>query len=133
MTLVDWDDTYSVGDTEIDNDHKRIIALLNDLYQAYELGHANPILTGLFDQVEQATIQHFKREESLLERRGYQSVDAQRAEHRLLKGSLSQLRHRFDSELPSERVSSEIRDFLLTWFMGHILEEDMRFKDFLSE
>ena len=132
MTLVDWDDTYSVGSEEIDNDHKKIIALLNELYEGYELGLSNPVLMNLFEQVEMVTTQHFKHEEGLLENKGYPLVDAQRAEHRLLRGSLAQLRCRFDSELPTERVSSEIREFLLTWFMGHILEEDMQFKEFLS-
>jgi len=128
MTLVDWDESYSVGNGEIDDDHRRIITLLNEIHQAYETGQPAAEIAGLFDRLIEATVAHCRREESILTARDYVWLDAQRADHRLLIESLGTMRRSVEKPGTGERAAAEVGDFLLNWFMSHILEEDMQFR-----
>ena len=38
MVLFEWDDTYSVNVGEIDEQHQKLVGMLNDLHEAMEQG-----------------------------------------------------------------------------------------------
>ncbi len=127
MTVVDWDDSFSVGNAEIDADHQRIIALLNELHDACAAAAPQAIVLRLFATLDDAIGAHFRREEEILAENGYAEVEAQRVEHRLLRDSFATLRqHLPASDRPA--AAERVRDFLLGWFMSHVLDEDMQFR-----
>ncbi|EKV30465.1 hemerythrin-like protein [Caenispirillum salinarum AK4] len=70
---------------------------------------------------------HFQREERLLEEMAYPALDKQREEHAALRARVQDFRARHLAE-PNPVLTVEIEDFLKTWMMSHILEEDMRYK-----
>lgn len=118
----EWQDFYTVGVASIDDEHKRLFSLANDLSRssaAEGTGARRELWAALLEHVRS----HFKNEESLLESRGYPRLKAQQADHRFLL-----------SELEDVVRTGESGDALLKdWLIRHTLIEDRLFKDFFAE
>ena len=80
----------------------------------------------VIDELIQYTVQHFAREEELLERLGYADLENHMGSHLALTRRVLALRERFVNGL-SGRLSSDILDFLSNWLTNHILKDDMRY------
>jgi len=125
----EWQDLYSVGVAEIDDQHKALFGLIKALCErtddvgdtgAYRAG-----LAGLLARVQS----HFTDEESFLERRGYPRLAAQHEEHRKL---LAQLEERIDEGGTTLAHRHSAESFFKDWLIAHTLLEDMQFKDFMT-
>lgn len=66
MPFAVWNDRISVGVETIDADHKKLIAMVNDLYDAILAGCGRKKLDSLLDHLIDYTRYHFAREEKLL-------------------------------------------------------------------
>ena len=116
----EWQDFYAVGLSEIDDDHRKIFALANDL-SAHPAEGAAARRTQWAALLELVTA-HFKKEESLLESRAYPRLTAQREDHQALL-----------SELVEAVKTGESGDAMLKdWLIRHTLIEDRLYKDFLA-
>ena len=71
MPLVNWTDKLSLGITEIDNQHKKWIAIINDLNDAMRAGKSTEVLGEVFKRLIDYTEYHFKAEETYFEKFGY--------------------------------------------------------------
>ena len=118
-----WTEEMSVGHAGIDNDHRMLIDLINQLAAA-ERGNDRASAEFVIDELIQYTMLHFAREEEVLERLGYPDLARHMASHFALARQVMALRERFANGL-SGRLSSEILDFLSGWLSNHILREDM--------
>lgn len=121
-----WNDGYSVGVREMDEQHKRLlgyIAALGELLvtRDYELMHE------LLAKITDYGRRHFTAEERLLERHGY-PLAAHRAAHESYLEWMAETNVRAMTEVPV----AEIHAYLRQWWTTHILGEDMGYKDFLN-
>lgn len=128
MPLIDWQAAFSVGHDDLDQDHQNLVELINSLHEAWEAGEDLTILHGIFGELLMYTDYHFQREERMLEEAGYPRLAEQKAEHAALKQSVEEFRARHLADSTSPVLTMEIEDFLKTWMMEHILEEDMRYR-----
>lgn len=128
MPLIDWQPSFSVGHPELDQDHQNLVELINTLHEAWEAGEDLTVLAGIFGELQMYTDYHFRREESLLEACDYAHLDEQRRAHAALRQSVEDFRARHLADRSSPVLTIEIEDFLKTWMMHHILEEDMRYR-----
>src|SRR3954454_24897992 len=71
MTLMAWTDKLSVGIAVIDDDHKKLVGMVNELYDAMRAGHGKDKLGGIPDRLVQYTKFHFAREEKLFAQTAY--------------------------------------------------------------
>ncbi|MEI6558307.1 MAG: bacteriohemerythrin [Rhodospirillaceae bacterium] len=124
-SLICWSDEMSVGDADIDNDHQMLIDLINQLATA-DACNDRASAEFVIDELIQYTMQHFAREEDLLERLGYPDLAAHMGCHISLSRQVLALRERFFNGF-SGRLSGDILDFLSTWLSNHILREDLRY------
>ncbi|HKJ28674.1 MAG TPA: hemerythrin domain-containing protein, partial [Desulfuromonadales bacterium] len=58
-----WDDNYRTGIDEIDLDHKGLVNLINDLYEAMQDGSGGALLLPIFSALKRYTEDHFVKEE----------------------------------------------------------------------
>src|SRR5210317_2578607 len=61
-----WDDNYRTGIDEIDRDHKGLVDLINDLYEAMQDGSGGALLLPIFSALKHYTETHFAKEERLM-------------------------------------------------------------------
>jgi hemerythrin-like metal-binding protein len=76
MATMEWKDSYSVGETKMDDQHKGLIVLINQLGGEDEIG-----VREVLEKLQEYVDVHFRDEEALLEKIGYPDLDKQKVEH----------------------------------------------------
>ncbi|MDX8400078.1 MAG: bacteriohemerythrin [Gallionellaceae bacterium] len=122
-----WNDNFETGVTLIDDQHKRLVHLLNILgahliYQA-EL----PELNNVFNELAEYASYHFQTEEDIWHQ--YLPGDIWETAHSQIHDSFitEVLRLRKEEATkPLHKVVEDILSFLTHWLAFHILESDMR-------
>ena len=79
--LIVWDKYYSVGIEIIDNQHKKLIDMINDLYASFITGEAQEKAPGIVDQMLNYTDYHFKTEEKFFDEHNYPETDKHKEIH----------------------------------------------------
>lgn len=128
--LISWTNDLSVGVAKIDEQHKALVSLINELNSAMRQRRSEEVLAGVLDRLKQYTVKHFATEEEFFDRYGYAEAPAHKKAHRdLVEKVLA-----FEQELKSGRakVTMEIMRFLKEWLVGHIMGTDKRYGPFLN-
>lgn len=126
-----WNEAYRVGAPIIDNDHRRLIGILNDLSRAVDLGKGEMVLGAILARLQKYTEFHFRNEELWMAEIGYPALEEHRALHGDLKKSVLDYRARFES---GERLALvEMLNFLSDWLVNHIQGEDLKISRWLAE
>jgi hemerythrin len=118
-----WDKTLSVDVPEIDEDHRRLVDLFNMLNHSVMEGDAPNYIEAVMEELISCTAWHFKHEERLMLKYGYEGLLEHKSEHEELIASATALQQKLRQE--SKPVLSEDIQFLEHWLTGHILGPDM--------
>ncbi len=118
-----WDDRYETGITAIDQDHKGLVNLINDLYEAMQDGSGGALLLPIFSALKHYTENHFTREESYMVECGVPDQANHVSEHRQMVAKLAELekRHRHGEAA----ISLQTLTFLRDWLKNHICAVDL--------
>ncbi len=126
-----WNDSLSVGISEFDEHHKRLLGMVHRLADPSEVqvdaGTVSEILTEMRDY---AAV-HFKAEEELMEEHGYPDLEDHHQEHVTFIRKLDELSAGAASS--PMWADSDLLEFLLTWWSEHILKVDMKYRGFFVE
>ena len=131
MKDIVWDKILSVGDDEIDRDHRILVNLFNMLNHAVTEGDGPDYLAAVLEELVNCTVWHFSHEERLMLRYGYEGYAEHREEHQELINSVKELQqkiHQAGNIVPEEDLV-----FLERWLTGHILSTDMKLGSYLAE
>ena len=130
--LIEWnDDKFSVKIKTIDNQHKRLVDLINELYEAMTKGEAHSKLSSILEELIQYTASHFKTEDLFFEKFGYQDSPEHILEHKAFVTKV--LTFQKDFEAGNVTISKDILLFLKKWLTEHIGESDMKYAQFLIQ
>lgn len=125
MAFVDWKPQYSVGHPEIDEQHKRLVGLINQLHEAMKAGGRPEDLMRIMNELVNYTRYHFAHEEKLMQQAGYSDLAAHQRVHRSMVEQVEKLRQ----EAGANRAGFSIKlmGFLKNWLTDHILGSDMKY------
>lgn len=125
-----WDAKYSVGITRLDDQHRRLLQMLNNLQQAMLGGKSREVISRIVEELVQYTKTHFTSEEAYFQMYGYPEAEAHKREHQ----EFIQKVHHFQSELAKGKasLSIEVLQFLSDWTKTHILGSDKKYGPFLQ-
>ena len=126
-----WDRSLSVDVPEIDEDHRRLVDLFNLLNHAVAEGDAQDYIEAVMEELLSCTAWHFKHEERLMLKYGYEGLLEHKSEHDELIASATALQQKLLHE--SKPVLSDDIEFLEHWLTGHILGLDMDLGAYLCE
>lgn len=131
MPFIAWTNQTSVDVKLLDNDHKKLAILINDLYDGLMDGRARESLEGIFEELLAYTRIHFVHEEELLAEAGYSGAEAHKKEHDHEFGQILDLQERFRSA--TEQASYlEVMHQLKDWLFVHIRRSDKEFVPYLK-
>ncbi len=107
-----------LGIEEIDRQHRRLISLMDQLYDAASdeivAGAAREIANDLFNYFDE----HFTSEEALMESAGYPGIEAHKREHDSIIQKISSIFH-------DEKFSPmDLHWLLYQWLVQHVLTSD---------
>lgn len=123
--LISWTPEMSVGVAQLDDDHRIIVALINQLAAAHDLNDAE-IIESVLDRLTLYVDEHFRREEEYMESVGFPGLPAHRHLHHALTEKVEQIRLDFFLG-NNDAVGEKTLEFLKEWLSQHILVEDMQF------
>lgn len=129
-TVFQWKEAYSVKVAALDNQHKKLFELVNELHQAMGEGHGNDVAGGILTRLIDYTVQHFTAEEKLMERHKYPALMSHRAEHKTLTDKANAFKKEFDAG--TSNVTPQLMTFLQQWLRNHIQSVDQRYSDYLN-
>lgn len=126
----EWNDSYSIGVGRIDEQHKRLFELVNNLFMGIKADDsANAVEVALSSLVEYAQ-EHFSTEEDLMDRHSYPRVRAHIDEHSQLLGAIDAYIEKTKSGEPLSGVG--LLTQLVEWLHGHMGATDMDLGNFLN-
>ncbi len=128
MAFFDWNETLSVKIKTIDDQHKRLIDLINDFYDCINNRSNNESISRLINGMKNYAMMHFVKEESLMKQYKYNDYELHKKEHDEFIMKVVDFEEKFNSNRLI--VSLEITRFLKDWIKKHIQGTDMLYSDF---
>ena len=130
MALLDWNETYSVGVTKFDDQHKRLFSLINQLNDAMKIGKSKDVLGTILKELIDYTATHFSQEEALMATHEYLQLQMHKAEHAKLVKQVLKLQEEFTAG--KMMLSIEVLNFLTSWLNTHIMGTDKKYGEFFN-
>lgn len=120
MPLLIWNEELETGIDVIDQQHKRIVELINQL-NLVSNGKADGNVGDVLAELVDYTLSHFVFEEELMEEAGYPFSKAHKRVHDIFTARVNEYKMRFDA---GEDVTDALRDMLSRWLFNHIKGDD---------
>lgn len=130
MSLISWADQYSVKIKEIDNQHTKLVDLINQLHDAMKEGKSKEIIGRIISDLVTYTKFHFFAEEKIMADNNYPGYLRHKKEHEDLTQKVIQFQS--DYESGKAVLSLELMQFLKTWLVNHIMKVDKEYSVFLN-
>ena len=124
MNLFEWKPDYSVGNAQIDMQHKQLFRMAGELHEAMVNGHGKEIIESLLDKLVSYTSHHFASEERLMKESGYPGYQQHHADHEKLASQV--LEYQAKVKTRACAVTVEMMRFLRDWLDHHIRGADMK-------
>jgi hemerythrin-like metal-binding protein len=126
MALLEWAQEDAMGIPSIDDQHKTMITMINELFDGMQEQKEKEVLESALQMLLLFTADHFQYEEMLFEQTNYPLAQEHRDEHEKLKKQVLEVRKCFDSSLTG-LISVEVSSFLRNWLLEHIRTSDKKF------
>jgi len=130
MPIMTWIDSYSTGIAASDQQHKKLIELINTLHDAMAQGQAKAVLGKILGELVAYCASHFAMEEKLFDTHGYPDAAAHKEKHQKMTAKVIALQQQF--EQGKAMMTMEVMDFLQQWLDKHILGTDKKYGPFLN-
>jgi hemerythrin-like metal-binding protein len=124
-----WDDKYSTGNDEIDNQHKQIFAYLDELEDHIENGASQQWVEQFMTSLGLYTRSHFCFEEMCMRRAKCVTASKNKVQHGKLLAAFSAVQKRLEKEGISDELLQQLRSFLTSWLVNHIMKIDIHLRD----
>ena len=128
MPKIEWTDDLSVNIYKFDNEHKKLVELLNKLNDAMSQGQGQKVLSGILSELSTYTKTHFKNEEDAMEKYNYPGKQQQKTQHAEFINKLQEMQTQYNSGTLSLSIS--VFNFLVNWVQNHIKREDQKYSEF---
>ena len=129
MAFISWDEKYTIGIRELDAQHRQLVVLLGELYDAMQANHAADSLGRTLSQLVAYTRTHFTTEERIMAQYDYPGLEAQKKEHAIFVDKIMKFKTDFDSGRTT--ISVSLATFVKDWLFTHILGSDKQYGPFL--
>ncbi|MGQ9819971.1 MAG: bacteriohemerythrin [Candidatus Kapaibacteriales bacterium] len=131
MALIEWNDKLSVGVPEMDNQHKRLFAIINDLDDAMKQGKGKDVIGKVLSGLETYVHTHFRSEEEFMKKIGFPGLEIQKEEHKKYTDEIEKFHREFKEG--KTMLSVQLMNFLRNWLLDHIGKKDKAYGEFASQ
>ena len=130
MAFIDWTPAFCVSSPVLDQQHKSLIAIINELHAAMLKGGLKEDLQRIFGELISYAESHFKAEEGMLRQTGYPLLVSHHRQH----VEFVQKARDLHTQLLAGKftVSMDLMRFLKSWLSEQILGTDTQYVPFLN-
>ncbi len=124
MAFFEWNAAISVNQKDIDDQHKVLVKLINDLHEAMSQGKGREIIGKTLDELLKYTQTHFSYEENKLKNMGFVGLTS----HKLMHDSFTKqvLDMKDQHQKGKLSITIEVLNFLKDWLVKHIQGQDRK-------
>ena len=130
MVLMEWKEEFETGVVKIDEQHKELIRLINQVHFEMAEGKEKSSLIILFEELFNYVMIHFATEEQMMKKYRYEEFENHQKQHIKLKENM--LKKKTEYEEKKIILSMRIMILLKEWLQNHILETDLKFADYMK-
>ncbi len=128
--FADWNDSYTVRVRQMDDEHKQLFSIINQLHEAMKAGRGTDVMQTVLDQLLRYTEQHFNDEEGLMRRTAYPALNAHIAIHQQFVSKIKGFSTEFQSG--ASAISVGVLEYLRNWLAQHIMGTDQQYSATLN-
>ncbi len=131
MSFFAWKPEYALGVSIIDNQHKRLVELIDQLFSAMKSGQGPQVTAKVLTELVDYTQTHFRQEEELMRKGGYPEFPPHLAKH---EGFVKKLNdYKSQHAAGKLALNVELMNWLRDWLKSHILETDPKYVPWVSK
>lgn len=130
MALITWNENYSVKVKQFDDQHKKLIEMVNELHDSMKVGKGKETLEKILKGLVQYTEQHFSSEERLMKLHGYTGYENHKKEHNQLVMQVLDIQKKYQEG--TTMLTQSVMNFLRDWLQKHIQGDDKNYGPFLN-
>lgn len=120
-----WNESYSVGVKELDQQHQKIFGIINRLYEIMESPDIARELPSIIDECIEYSNYHFETEEKYFRQFDYEEAEQHVQIHDDYRRHTAEFLANYQKS--SVSFSFGILDYLEKWWMDHINKLDKRY------
>ena len=120
-----WSEKYNTGIKEIDDQHKKLINILNSLYESFVDRTTNEKIKEVVKELTDYTEYHFSVEENYFKKFNYENTEEHIKKHRYFVNQVKEFQR--DMEAGKVSVTFKLMNFLRSWLIEHINGTDRKY------
>ncbi len=130
MPLFVWKPSYELNIPEIDQQHRRLVGLINELYDAMKEARGQEVLDYILGELQTYIQEHFATEERAMQVYGYPGYEEHVVEHRKLGAQVEELNQL--RQHGGAISTQKLMGFLCDWLREHLSETDRQFGQYIK-
>ena len=130
MSFLMWSSDYSVKVRSMDEQHRKLIDLINQLHDGIKGGRGAEVLRPALASLVDYTRTHFAAEERLMQSNGFPGLAQHKAQHAALTAQALEIQKKVNSG--DGQIGMEVLTFLRQWLINHIMGSDKMYGTYLS-
>lgn len=131
MALLSWGSLFETKITEIDNQHKKLVDLLNQVHDAVQKKKGQEIMAKALTDLVNYTKSHFDTEEKYMKQYGYPEFEQHLKQHQDLSKKVADFQQKYAKSSNDPLLVQELSIFLKSWLTNHIVGTDKKYAPFL--
>lgn len=128
---MEWKDIFSVNVKEFDEQHKKLIEMINELHDAIKKGQGRVAIAAVMEGMIDYALTHFANEERYMYLFHFPGYNEHKLEHDAFVDKVVDFQKMMGHE-ENPAFSLEIMEFLENWLVKHIQVIDRRYGPFLN-
>jgi len=129
--MIKWDNKYSVDISMIDEEHKKLIGILNKVVSAKEHNDNPEEIKEILSEMVEYAHKHFSTEEAYMIKFNFPEYQFHKNEHLNFTNKAIAT---FNKVIKGDcHVANEILEFLKQWLVNHIQSIDKKYTDCFKE
>jgi hemerythrin-like metal-binding protein len=128
MTNLIWNDSYTVGVQEIDDQHKKLFSIINSRFDLMKNAENDEKLKAVLKELSDYASYHFSTEEKYFQQFQYEKSQIHISQHDAYKDTMQTYSVKLNSE-NKLIVAYELMDFLVSWWINHVTGADQEYKE----
>jgi len=132
MPQIEWSKDLETGNELVDNQHKGLFNLLNDLSTSIYEKKSKKVLKESIEKLTLYVVEHFSAEESFMLKEKYPAFAEHKKIHEDLFIETATIIEAYRNT-DDHRMAIPIVVFLTKWITNHIQKEDKKFFDWVRE
>ena len=129
MSLITWNDNFSVSIPQFDQEHQQLIAMINSLHEAMKQGTGKKAMGTLLDDLTNYASTHFSHEEQMMVQYSYPDFKKHKQSHVDFAQTIKEYRTLYEN---SSLSAGNLLNLLQSWLINHICDTDKQYTAFFK-